>query len=339
MCHRAVLRSRLLQESENNFIQRWLRGLRRLISRGGQAAYHFYQRFWPRTSKRQFLLILVVANIVLYVSLPLLLSLANPAGATSESNANTQQLDALPEFSSATLNDTPAAANSNTYAVDSSQNTTVRIGVDVSEYQGSIDWPAVRANGIEFAIIRVGARGYIGGNIIADSYFQANLDGARNAGLDVGVYFFSQSVNEAEALAEADFVLGQLAGQPLDYPVVYDFETVAEVTGRGNPVTIAQRTLNAQAFCERIEAAGYTAMVYGNYLDLLRFDPQIWSSYELWFAQYWVYEPSATPFNFRIWQFASTGIINGINTYVDLDIDYNGTSERQLPSNVVIHEN
>ena len=212
----------------------------------------------------------------------------------------------------------------------------VRVGIDVSEHQGLIDWREVKRNGIEFAFIRVGARGWAGGSLIFDNQFEANIEGAKSVGIKVGVYFFSQAINEEEAIEEADFVLAALNGRQLDYPVVYDLETVLEISGRANYLSSAQCSLNARAFCDRIEAAGYTVMLYGGIYDISRYDASLLAQYDIWFAEYDVSQPRMVPFDFSIWQFTSNGVIAGINTYVDLNLQFEATAEKKLPDFVVI---
>jgi GH25 family lysozyme M1 (1,4-beta-N-acetylmuramidase) len=224
------------------------------------------------------------------------------------------------------------------YTYEQDNNMKTRIGIDVSSHQGVIDWQAVAKNGIEFAFIRVGVRGYTVGDISLDNQYQANIEGAVDAGIKVGVYFFSQAIDEIEALAEADFVLQQLSGRALDYPVVYDLESVAEAEGRINALSSEQRVRNARAFCERIEAAGYTAMLYGNVADIAHYyqDPTLADDYGIWFAQYDVSEPVA-PLDFTIWQFTSSGVINGIGTRVDLNIHFSPEEGPRLPDSIIIH--
>ena len=127
-------------------------------------------------------------------------------------------------------------------------------GIDVSKFQGSIDWNAVKADGITFAIIRCGYRGYGSGALVEDSTYRANIRGAINAGLKVGVYFYSQAINEAEAVEEASMVLSLVGGYSLPLGVYYDTESVAG--GRANAISAAERTACAVAFCETIRNAG-----------------------------------------------------------------------------------
>lgn len=145
-----------------------------------------------------------------------------------------------------------------TFAADGALNRTAR-GIDVSKFQGSIDWNAVKADGITFAIIRCGYRGYGSGALVEDSTYRRNIQGAINAGLRVGVYFYSQAINEAEAVEEASMVLSLVSGYSLPLGVYYDTESVGG--GRANALSAAERTACAVAFCETIRSAGYSAGV------------------------------------------------------------------------------
>lgn len=201
-----------------------------------------------------------------------------------------------------------------------------RFGIDVSEHQGLIDWQAVAADGVEFAFIRLGNRGATEGQLYLDEHFEANLTGAKQAGLLVGVYFFSQALDETEALEEAEFVLEHLAGRSLDYPVAFDHEPVTSVegtsvAGRANRISRKDLTLCARSFCEVIEAAGLDTMLYGNTADLAMFDEVLLDSSALWFAQYEVSRPTLEH-DFVIWQYTSSGTVAGIDTYTDLNIHF-----------------
>jgi GH25 family lysozyme M1 (1,4-beta-N-acetylmuramidase) len=199
-----------------------------------------------------------------------------------------------------------------------------RLGIDVSEHQDVIDWDAVADNGITFAFIRLGNRGYTEGNLRLDARYLTNIEGAKAANIKVGVYFFSQAINEDEAREEAEFVLEHLNGQLLDYPVVYDFEPVETSEGRANQLSHQQVSNNARTFCERIEAGGYPTMIYGNAHDIARYDADLLANHEVWYAEYDAAQPSAQ-FDFAIWQFASNGNIAGIDQRVDLNIQFIAT--------------
>lgn len=201
-------------------------------------------------------------------------------------------------------------------------NYTVRRGIDVSKWQGSINWDKVKAEGIEFVIIRLGFRGYgQAGNIKLDLRFHENMKGAKEAGLLVGVYFYAQAINEEEAIEEAEFVLDALEGYELDLPVVYDPELIRDDTARTDNVTGEQFTKNTIAFCETIKAAGYEPMIYSNMIwEAFLFDMTALQDYPFWYADY---EPlPQTPYDFTFWQYSEKGKISGIDGYVDLNIQF-----------------
>lgn len=191
------------------------------------------------------------------------------------------------------------------------------IGVDVSYWQGEINWPLVKAAGMEFAMIRLAWRGSTEGNIEADSTAAANYRGAKDAGMQVGGYFFSQAVNTEEAIEEAEFVLEMIKDWKMDMPIVFDWEDA----GGTRPIGMDPRTLTdcAKAFCETIENAGYEAMVYTNwnqafydlYLEEL-------SEYGLWLAMYEA--EMEFPYKIDMWQYSCTGSVPGIEGNVDLNI-------------------
>ena len=195
-----------------------------------------------------------------------------------------------------------------------------RLGLDVSHYQGEIDWEKVKASGIEFVFIRLGYRGYGEEGVLKeDTNFEKNIQGARSAGLDVGVYFFAQAVNEKEAIEEAQFVLDSLLEYNLQMPVVYDPESILHEEARTDHVTGEQFTKNTKAFCETIEEAGYDAMIYCNMLwQADKLDLTELSEYPIWYADYEAYPQ--TPYHFDIWQYSSEGTVDGIQGNVDLNI-------------------
>ena len=133
-------------------------------------------------------------------------------------------------------------------------------GIDVSKYQSGLDWNKIKKSGVSFVIIRIGYRGYgAAGNLVKDPMFEEHFTNARNAGLKVGVYFFTQAVNEAEAQEEAEGCNWALNGRMLDYPIFYDTEasTAPHGTGRADGLGVEDRTKCAIAFCERVKELGY----------------------------------------------------------------------------------
>lgn len=193
-------------------------------------------------------------------------------------------------------------------------------GIDVSEFQVNIDWPVVKEAGINFAIVRAGYRGTTEGRINADTSFSHHLEGARAAGLEVGVYFFSQAITPEEARQEAEFVLKLLDGIELDMPVVFDWEYVDE-TARTAAVDARTLTDCTIAFCETIQAGGYEPMVYFNLdqANRLLFLPEL-QKYGFWLAMYEL--PMDFPWQVDLWQYTETGSVPGIDSPVDLNLRF-----------------
>lgn len=192
-------------------------------------------------------------------------------------------------------------------------------GIDVSKFQANIDWNRVKAAGIDFVIIRVGYRGYQYGTIAEDPYFETNIKGALAAGIDVGVYFFSQAVTEKEAQEEAQWTMKKIAPYKITYPVVIDTEYVTG--GRANAMTATQRTKVVNAFCAEVNNSGYTPMIYANKSWLE--NNLVMSSlkqYDVWLARY----ASAPGYTgaYTIWQYTDTGTVDGITGAVDRNIGY-----------------
>lgn len=203
-----------------------------------------------------------------------------------------------------------------TFAADGALNRTAR-GIDVSKFQGNIDWNAVKSDGITFAIIRCGYRGYGSGALVEDSTYRQNIQGAINAGLRVGVYFYSQAINEAEAVEEASMVLSLVSGYSLPLGVYYDTESVGG--GRANALSAAERTACAVAFCETIRSAGYSAGVYSYaswFYNALNFANI--SKYNIWIAQY--RDTLSFSYKHNIWQYTGSGSVKGISKPVDMNI-------------------
>ena len=197
---------------------------------------------------------------------------------------------------------------------------TYRLGIDVSHHQGDIDWERVKAAGYEFAFLRIGYRGYgQEGKVCADNKFFENIKNAHAAGIDVGVYFFSQAVNEEEAREEAEFVLKNLEGLSLELPVVYDPENILDADARTDDVTGEQFTKNTLVFHDMIEKAGYQPMIYSNMLwEAYQYDLEQLEKYPIWYADY---EPlPQTPYHFEFLQYTNTASIDGITGTVDLNI-------------------
>ena len=192
-------------------------------------------------------------------------------------------------------------------------------GIDVSRYQGEIDWEKVAGDGVEYAFIRLGIRGSTEGKLMLDETYEDNMEGALENGIDAGVYFFTQALNKKEAVEEAEFVLENLKGYDVAYPIVLDVEEITTKNPRTKNMGKQEWTDVCIAFCDRIEEAGYVPMIYGNLKTfMLMVDLEQLEKYEKWFAYYRT--PLYFPYEFSIWQYSSTGKVNGIGTDVDMNI-------------------
>ena len=194
------------------------------------------------------------------------------------------------------------------------------LGVDVSYHQGKIRWDQVADSGVRFAMLRLGHRAVSDGVVRLDTRWEENYTGAREAGLPVGVYFYSQAISVEEAREEAAFVLDALDGRRLDFPVVFDWEIYSAA---GRNANMDPETVNACAiaFCEEIARAGYEPMVYFN-LDL---DNRFWDlellqqqGYDFWLAMY--RDTMNWPYEAAMWQYTDKGRVDGIDTPVALNL-------------------
>ena len=194
-------------------------------------------------------------------------------------------------------------------------------GIDVSKYQGNIDWGAVAASGINFAIIRVGYRGSSSGALVQDPNFKKNISGATKAGIKVGLYFFTQAVNEAEAVEEASMAMSLASGYKVTYPIFIDTESASN--GRANGLSKSARTAVVKAFCQTVRNGGYKAGVYASkswYANQL--NASALNGYCIWVAQY---NSSCTySGKYDMWQYSSKGSVSGIKGNVDMNISYTG---------------
>ncbi|MCQ4665238.1 GH25 family lysozyme, partial [Extibacter muris] len=195
-----------------------------------------------------------------------------------------------------------------------------KMGIDVSEFQGNINWNSVKQAGVEFAFIRVGYRGYGSGKLMVDSKFKQNITGALMAGIPVGVYFWSQAITVAEAQEEARFVYDQIKGYKIEFPVVLDSEFInSNRDGRADKLDASTRTLLINIFCSEIRKYNYTPMVYSSTSFLnTHINMSLLTNYQTWVAQYnktLTYRRS-----YKCWQYTSSGKVNGINGNVDMNV-------------------
>ena len=196
-----------------------------------------------------------------------------------------------------------------------------KFGIDVSRHNGEINWNAVKASGVDYVIIRCGYRGSATGALIQDQSFTKNIQGATAAGLKVGIYVFSQAVNEVEAVKEASLAVACAKGYNLTYPIFIDTESSG---GRADKIDKATRTAVVNAFCQTVANSGYKAGIYASktwFEDRLNMSA-IPGGYRIWLAQY-----AAAPTykgKYDMWQYSSKGKISGIKGNVDLNLSYMG---------------
>ncbi len=201
------------------------------------------------------------------------------------------------------------------------------VGTDISKTEGYVDFNKLRKAGIDFVMLRVGARGYSSGQLVLDEYFQENIKRATDAQLDVGVYFFSQAVTEAEAIEEANLVLEQIKEYTVKYPIAFDMEYVDNDTSRVEGVSRADKTTIARAFLDTVQAAGYEPMIYGDKHWLIKqIDLSKLTGYDVWLSQ--LEDVPDYPYQFTMWQYNRQASLDGISGYANLDISFIDYSEK-----------
>lgn len=193
-------------------------------------------------------------------------------------------------------------------------------GLDISKHNGDVDFKKVKRAGFDFVFIRIAYRGYgTKGTLKVDEMQEVNLKKAKEAGLKVGAYVFSQSTNKAEAIEEAKFAIDSLKAYDLDLPLVYDPETIKGDIARTDDVTGLEWTECAIAFCEEVKKAGFKPAIYSNMVwEDYYFDLEKLKDYEIWYADY--NNLPQTPYNFKYWQFSEVGIVDGVKGEVDLNV-------------------
>lgn len=203
------------------------------------------------------------------------------------------------------------------------------VGIDVSTYQGDIDWEQVADSGVQFAMIRLGYRGYSKGAILLDQKFEQNIQGALDAGLQVGVYFFSQAISVWEAEEEAQFILDTIKDYDITYPVAFDWEFIAPGSGaRTDNMSPEAITRCAGAFSDMIRQAGYHPLIYFNQeLGYLSYQLDRLTDYSFWLAEYNT-KPSFF-YHFDLWQYTHSGTVPGIEGNVDLNLAFRDFASSQ----------
>ncbi|MCM1039782.1 MAG: glycoside hydrolase family 25 protein [Ruminococcus sp.] len=203
------------------------------------------------------------------------------------------------------------------------------VGIDISKHNGSVNFRSLKAAGIDFVMLRLGARGYSTGQLSLDDNFVENIEAAAEAGLDIGIYFYSQAINQEEAIQEANFVVQNLEPYRADitYPVAFDMEKVSNDKARIDELSRDDKTTITGSFLSGIQAAGYIPMIYGNKEWLIKnIDLARLQDYDVWLSQ--DEDVPDYPYQYVMWQYTTTGVVNGIQGDANLDICFVSYSDR-----------
>lgn len=193
------------------------------------------------------------------------------------------------------------------------------LGADLSKYNGDVDFHALKESGIEFVMLRLGSRGYGSGQIMLDEKFEEYMNKASEAGLEIGVYFFSQAITAEEAVEESNFIIQTLTERNIAYPVAFDMEYVQNDKARVEILSKEEKTAVARAFLENIKAAGYKPMIYGTKEWLIKeINLTKLTDYDIWLSQQ--KDIPDYPYKFQMWQYTTEGDIPGVEGDVDLNI-------------------
>ena len=275
-----------------------------------------------KTSRSGLLIAILVAALVLTILLLVRFLRSLPAKEMPEPEVSVSVVPTLPPSGLSAA----CFGESDGYKTYVSDTVTAKLGVDISSHQESVDWDALAASPVDFVILRAGYRGYGDGSVNIDSYFAENLAAAKQAGLGVGVYFFSQALTEEEAEEEARTVLAQLTDAQIDYPIYYDWEPISSENARTATISATEITACAKRFCETVEQAGYRAGVYFN-LDIAQSYYHLidLKDYEFWLAEY--QDIPSYPYTFGMWQYTSQGTVSGVSGSVDMNLCFKSYGE------------
>ncbi|MCM1187256.1 MAG: glycoside hydrolase family 25 protein [Lachnoclostridium sp.] len=201
------------------------------------------------------------------------------------------------------------------------------VGADISKYQDYVDFVKLKKAGVNFVMLRVGARGYGSGQLVLDEYFEDNIKRASDAGLQVGLYFFSQAVTAEEAVEEANMVLEHIGDYRVDYPIAFDMEHIENDTARIDGLSKTEKTTIAKAFLDTIQSSGHKAMIYGNKEWLIKeIDMSKLTAYDVWLSQ--LQDVPDYPYKFTMWQYKQDASIDGIAGYASLNISFIDYTEK-----------
>lgn len=204
-----------------------------------------------------------------------------------------------------------------------------QVGVDISKHDGTVNFERLKSDGIDYVMIRLGARGYSTGQISLDDNFVENMEAAVKAELNIGIYFYSQAINQEEAIQEAYFVIQNLEPYRanIKFPVAFYMENITNDKARIDGLSRSDKTLVTATFLEAIKAAGYIPMVYGNKEWLIKnVDLTRLQNYDVWLSQ--DEDTPDYPYLYTMWQYTTTGTVNGITGDAALNICFVNYSDR-----------
>ncbi len=194
-------------------------------------------------------------------------------------------------------------------------------GVDLSKYNGSVDFTKLKESGVSFVMLRLGSRGYGTGKITLDEKFVEYAQNAQMAGIQIGAYFYSQAVNETEAVEEANYIVGAVSGFGVKYPIAIDIEKVEGDEARTDKLTSEERTAVVKSFCDAVKGYGFKPIIYASKEMLVAgLDLEKLTDYDVWLADH--NTPTDYPYRFSMWQYSKTGHIEGITGDIDLDLSF-----------------
>ncbi len=201
------------------------------------------------------------------------------------------------------------------------------VGADISKLQDYVDFVKLKKAGVDYVMLRVGFRGYSSGQLVLDDYFLDNIKRAGDAGLKIGVYFFSQAITEAEAVEEANMVLEYIKDYEITYPVAFYMESIDNDTSRIDNLSKTEKTNITKAFLDTIQNAGYKPMIYGDKEWLLKqIDLSKLTAYDVWLSQ--MTDVPDYPYKFTMWQYSNDTSIDGIAGYAALNISFIDYTEK-----------
>lgn len=194
-------------------------------------------------------------------------------------------------------------------------------GVDISSKQGEVDFSKLKKAGCDYVMIRIGQRGYSSGRIVMDENYKKNLEGAKKADLDIGVYFASQAVTREELLEEVTALLDVIDAYSISYPVVFDMEAVEDDLARSDALDVESRTRLAKLFLSEVEEAGYIPMLYGNKECLItKLNMEELEEYGVWLAQ--KADTPDYPYQYQMWQYTDSGTVSGVEEETRLSVSH-----------------